>query len=151
MANLRRSLVLLLLLTKPAFASAANISAWAGTFSYNGIVAHPHIPIGYAIEIVIETDGACTIDFDGYQTFDHMSCRAVGSDRAIDLVYASDRDESGSNRFHGEGDSLVKMTRSSKDDDIETEWTGIQPDSAESARGHYFIETFTEEQLSERR
>lgn len=123
-----------------ALPATAAAPGWAGRYSFeNGLGRNAG---GYYMTVAHRlTIGArgCRLDAEGYQTDDHILCRAVPAGNTLSVNFVSYADGKVANQYgtilYRPGQTLFTLNRTPRG--IVTRWGAYQPDATRGA-GKYF-------------
>lgn len=130
------SVALLLAVISPI---AVATSSWVGSYQYGDVIPGSTENSAMVSEVRLEIlrDGSCRIDHDGFQTYEHMTCRARLGAESIDLIYEDNLDGSRSDLHYQRGDVLFSLHSKVTSEAILTYWGKLRPSSAQNLEGAY--------------
>lgn len=133
---MRRSVLLSVVLAPLALASALAAGPWDGTYVYEqGLGKNPGGIALFVTHTLTINGSQCRLTAEGYQTDEHIRCKATADGDKVEVAFVSFRDGAMLNRFgirqYTANQPLFTLTR--RGDAIATTWQGYNRNSIDTA------------------
>ena len=133
---MQRSVLLSLVLAPLALASALAAGPWDGTYVYEqGLGKNPGGIALFVTHTLTINGSQCRLTAEGYQTDEHIRCKATADGDKVAVAFVSFRDGAMLNRFgvrqYTANQPLFTLTR--RGDALATTWQGYNRNNIDTA------------------